>query len=733
MFTNHRRAGRSRPRFAGSGLLAILIVGLAACSGSPVQPPPAPTASERPTVAGTQPPIKPSATLVPAARVAPPRSVSVVGATVAASGDFRGTGKSQIALLQDPARDLTLRISVREAKVDSDTFSESVWLTSAPGFFALARAKFAVADVTFDGKDDLVALYNDGDKGVRLLVFRSTGTGFVLDSPWWQSADYAWSRARNILSGKFSQTDRDGLLITYQYDGAQMRVHSFESTGSSFVYGGSQGIYDSGPGQFDTARARFAVGHFTSSTGPQQLAAFYQYPNLRVRLHVFDPTPGGMVLQSNVYDTGEGQYDLGRAAIAAASVTGGGKDDLLSLYAADDGGAKLHVFEAAQGFQPTNSWAGSAALPAASVCADSNALLVGDWNGDGKTDADALAPGDGTQVRSTVLRNLGTGFKLASTPEETLCARWPLTGRPLNGGPVTRRPLYVKIDNNHTARPHYGISRADQVYEWLVEGLTTRLAAVFHSQAPDVIGSVRSARMTDRPIVPSLAAAFVYSGGGPEELMGLHYDDAVAHRYIDLLPGYGWGYREASRPAPYNYFTTYEALRNALASAPGGDDPVNVPAWDFLPATVTDPLAGGFGPSVAANTLSVPYRDGFAVRYQYDAASRTYARYDDGVREVDGANGEAIVARDVVVIQTEVHLTDQWGLDPSGSPKLDMQLTGTGRGFVFRDGRRQEVTWSRPDIVDVFELRNPAGEAVRLSPGQTWIHIVPSDWTIPSQ
>src|SRR2546422_7469459 len=142
MFSNRARAGRTRPRFAGSGLLAFLIVGLAACSGVPVQPPPAPTASERPTVAGTQPPAKSSAQ-PPAARAAAPRSVSVVGATVAASGDFRGSGKSQIALLQDPARDLTLRISVREANADSDTFAESVWLTSAPGFFALTPAQFA--------------------------------------------------------------------------------------------------------------------------------------------------------------------------------------------------------------------------------------------------------------------------------------------------------------------------------------------------------------------------------------------------------------------------------------------------------------------------------------------------------------------------------------------------------------------------------------------------------------
>ena len=319
------------------------------------------------------------------------------------------------------------------------------------------------------------------------------------------------------------------------------------------------------------------------------------------------------------------------------------------------------------------------------------------------------------------------------TAEETLCPRWPLTGLPLNRGPVTRRPLYVKIDNNPHARPHYGISKADQVYEWLVEGLTTRLAAVFQSQQPDVIGSVRSARITDTPIVPSFSGAFVYSGGGPEELMRLHYDDAVAHRYVDLSPGYGWGYRVGFREAPYNYFTSYAALRDALAAAPGGNDPVNVPAWDFLPPSNTDPLAGGFSTSEPATTVTVPYRAGFAVRYQYDPASRSYARYQDGVREADGANGQVVAAKSIVIIQTEVHFTDQYGLDPAGNPKLFMELTGTNKGVVFRDGRREEVSWTRPDIFDVFDLRNAAGEIVRLEPGQTWIHIVPKDWTIPSQ
>ena len=703
--------------------LALATVALVACTTSTPAATPAPVEQAQPSPTPTPTPIPP---------LKAARSVGSVGSGVAASGDFEGNGKSQIALVQNTAGDASLQITLREPSADGESFTDSVWLTAGPNTFRLNRAKFAVADLTGDGKDDLVALYDESENKSGLLVFRSTGSSFSAPEKWWDGENYTWSRARSVVAGNFSGNGHDGVMVAYQYDNFEMRIHYFESTGSAFTFGGTQGAYDSGPAQFDLSLARFAAGRFTRTGGADQLAAFYQSPNAKAKLLLFDPTANGLVLTSNVYETNEGEYDLSRASISAADVTGDGKDDLVAVYGDADGGAKVQVFDSGSSFRPANGFAGWAALPAGSACAGATAVLLGDWNGDRKVDVDAIAPADGLKVRSNLMRNMGGAFKVTSTSEEVVCPRWPLTGMPLDGGSAAKRPLYVKIDNNSHARPHYGITKADQVYEWLVEGLTTRLAAVFQSKDPNVIGSVRSARMTDTPIIPSLGGAFVYSGGGPEELMRIHYDAFVTYRYIDLAPSYGWGYRVGFRDAPYNYFTTYRALRQSLADAPDGDQPVSIPSWDFLPLSSTDPLAGGFGGSVDASSITVPYRPGFAVGYHFDPASGTYARFDDGVREVDGATGDAVAAKNIVVIQTEVHFTTEFGLDPAGNPKLDMTLIGTGSGSVFRDGKREDVTWTRPDIFDVFTLRNASGEAVRLAPGQTWIHIVPADWTIPS-
>jgi hypothetical protein len=703
---------------------ALATVTLIACTASTPQATPIP---------GDQAQGSPVPTATPIPPLKPARSVSPVGAGFAASGDFRGNGKSQIALIESGTGDASLQIAVRESGADGDSFTESVWLTSGPNTFRLNRAKFTVADVTSDGKDDLVALYDESENKSGLIVFRSTGASFSPAEKWWDGEDYTWNRARSVFAGNFSGTGRDGVMVAYQYDNFQMRIHYFESTGSAFTFGGTQGSYDSGPAKFDLSLARFVVGHFTRTGGAQQIAALYQSPNAKARLLVFDPNPKGLALMDNVYETNEGEYDLGRASIGAGDVTGDGKDDLVAVYGDADGSAKVQVFDSGSSFRPAGGLGGWASLPAGSACPGATALLLGDWNSDRRVDADAVAPADGVLVRSNLLRNMGGAFKATSTSEETVCPRWPLTGMPLAGGSASKRPLYVKIDNNSHARPHYGITKADQVYEWLVEGLTTRLAAVYQSKDPKVLGSVRSARMTDTPIIPSLGAAFVYSGGGPEELMRIHYDAFVSYRYIDLAPSYGWGYRVGFRDAPYNYFTTYASLRDSLAAAPDGDQPVSIPAWDFLPPSATDPVAGGFAGSVEASSITVPYRAGFTVAYRYDQGSRTYARFQDGVREVDGETREAVAAKNIVVIQTEVHFTSEFGFDPAGNQKLDMTLVGTGNGSVFRDGKRQDVTWTRPDIFDVFTLRNANGEAVRLAPGQTWIHIVPADWTIPSQ
>ena len=76
--------------------------------------------------------------------------------------------------------------------------------------------------------------------------------------------------------------------------------------------------------------------------------------------------------------------------------------------------------------------------------------------------------------------------------------------------------MTVKIGNTQEAHPLSGIEQADVVYEEVVDGGITRLAAIFNSDAPERVGPVRSVRPTDQSIVWPIGGVFAYSGGDPD-------------------------------------------------------------------------------------------------------------------------------------------------------------------------------------------------------------------------
>jgi hypothetical protein len=320
-------------------------------------------------------------------------------------------------------------------------------------------------------------------------------------------------------------------------------------------------------------------------------------------------------------------------------------------------------------------------------------------------------------------------------PAATCTNCWPLNGKPLGDGSITKRPLVVKIDNVPAARPHYGITQADMVIEELVEGYVTRLAAIYQSQDPQTIGGVRSARLADRSLTTMVRGALVYSGTSAYA-WSLISQDAASGRYVELSADHSGGYyRVAFRPSPYNLFTSASAQRDALGKI--GKSTVNdVPRWPFLAAADHAPTIAGMSGGIAATELTIPYReDTSTVTYKYDAATKTYGRWQNAagrsVRDVDAANNVAVAAANVVIIHTEIWEVDEI-VDASGSKAHDMRLTGTGTATVFRDGLRQEATWSRTDDKAAFVFTNQAGEQIKLSPGQTWIQIIPNDWTVTS-
>ena len=309
---------------------------------------------------------------------------------------------------------------------------------------------------------------------------------------------------------------------------------------------------------------------------------------------------------------------------------------------------------------------------------------------------------------------------------------WPLTGLPGTAdAQIGRRPLNVRLPNDPNARPQFGLNKADLVFEMIVEGGVTRFSAIFHSKDADTVGPVRSYRFSDLHITQMLRGALVSSGSTIEE------HDAVSQSIkdgnmisVDAERDGAPYYRVNFRPAPNNEFTGTPADREAVNRA-GGSAAVDVPALAFVPAGNTDPAAGGFAAAAPAKALTVPFQGIWAATYTWDAAANGYRRSQGGVQTVDGDGSGAILAKNVIVMTTDIWTTSVTE-DILGSKGLDYRMTGGGPVSVFRDGLRMDGTWKRDGVLDMFTFFDSSGKQLLLEPGQSWISFIYPTWSVTS-
>ena len=308
---------------------------------------------------------------------------------------------------------------------------------------------------------------------------------------------------------------------------------------------------------------------------------------------------------------------------------------------------------------------------------------------------------------------------------------WPLTGLPApQDASIGRRPLNVRMPNDPNARPQFGLNKADLVFDLIVEGGVTRFSAIFHSKDADVVGPVRSYRWSDLHITQMLRGALVSSGSTVEERDAVTTSIRAGNMVsVDAERDGKPYYRVASRPAPNNEFTSTQAGRDAVNRA-GGGAAVNVPSLSFLPPGGGLSTGGSAG-AVAATKVGVPFQGVYASTFTWDAAAKGYRRSQQGVQTVDGDGSGPILAKNVIVMTTDIWQTAVVE-DSLGSKGLDYRMTGGGPASVFRDGLRIDGSWERDGPRDMFTFRDPSGTEILLEPGQSWIHFIYTTWSVTS-
>ena len=286
----------------------------------------------------------------------------------------------------------------------------------------------------------------------------------------------------------------------------------------------------------------------------------------------------------------------------------------------------------------------------------------------------------------------------------------PFSGRPLEEE-AKNRPVLVTINNQVEARPQSGLSSADVVYEMLAEGDVTRLLALFQSELPESVGPIRSARSYFIDVAQGLDAFYIAHGYSPEA------QKMLANRVVENINGMAYDgslfIRSKDRVAPHNSYMPGENIEKSIETV--GASPHYSKKVSYTFYNKQDSVKIG----EAAMTVQVKYSsmDSFNSTYKFSADKGTYERSNGTAVTTDLVTGAPLEIANVLFFDMKHSIIDSYG-------RRDIDITGGGIAYVAQQGSIRQVEWKNNDgLLEAVELD---GSSVKLVPGLTWVHFVPT-------
>ena len=296
----------------------------------------------------------------------------------------------------------------------------------------------------------------------------------------------------------------------------------------------------------------------------------------------------------------------------------------------------------------------------------------------------------------------------------------PFTGLSATRAETRRPAVVVKIDNLQEALPQTGPNQADIVYEEMVEGGLTRLAAVFQSDYPRTVGPVRSGRLTDEGIADDLAhPVLAYAGAN-----ALFQPQLAAQPVTDVDDDTNPSLfvRNNAQQAPHNLYTDIAGLA-AL------DKAHTPPAalWSFRPSGSR--FAGrGVAPAVSA-TVFFPAA---TAQWTWSSKHRVWLRTQNLAADLD-SHGSQLSASNVIIqfipYATTAYVTGE-GAGADGAPIPGGEFVGSGPAWYLSGGAVVKGTWSRASLTARTVYKDSAGAAIQLQPGRTWVELPETGTTV---
>ena len=270
--------------------------------------------------------------------------------------------------------------------------------------------------------------------------------------------------------------------------------------------------------------------------------------------------------------------------------------------------------------------------------------------------------------------------------------------------------LVVKIDDTNAAHPQIGIEDADLVYVEQVEGGLTRLAAIYTSKLPPLIGPIRSARISDIELLAQFGrVGFAYSGAQSKMrpvIAEANLENLSAERNPPSIYG-----KDPNRIGPVDMILKPELLLERANANPK----------IRIETATASIFAFGDAPKGETNTAIAKIKWPSAkYELRWDSANEKWLIYFNEKPNM-AANGEHLYA-DTAIIQI-VSITPSIYGDKFGEITPFSKTTGSGKAVMLRDGFSYQISWQRNLETDVTTWKSEDGGVANFKPGRTWIFL----------
>lgn len=306
----------------------------------------------------------------------------------------------------------------------------------------------------------------------------------------------------------------------------------------------------------------------------------------------------------------------------------------------------------------------------------------------------------------------------------------PLTGLVVaDPNLLDRRPIAVKINivPRTSTRPPWGLSFADIIYDYYHNDGYSRFHAIFYGQDAELVGPIRSGRLLDSDLIRMYQSIFAY-GSADSRINQRFFNSEYSNRLILE------GATVTCPPTPAIPLCRFDpsGQDHLLGSTAAlSQYAANVRRVDNSRQNLDGMMFGSATPAngVAGSQMFVRYSGDNYARWDYDAASGKYLRFQDDVYDqgqgesyaplLDRLTNQQITAANVIFI-----LVPHTYFAPPPGEIVEILLSGTGKAYAYRNGQMYQVTWNRSGNNTPLYLTYADGTRYPFKPGNTWIQVI---------